>query len=76
MAGFVGARLLKHADSAEELRMILEFESEAEAAAWRASPAHARLGPKLKEFSPTASAAFSLLQQSSIGLKSGEYGGR
>jgi len=55
MAGFVGARLLKPVDSDDELQMILEFRGEEEAAAWRASPEHARLGPRLKAFSPTVS---------------------
>ena len=55
MPGFLSARLLKHADSKEELQMILEFRSEEAAAAWRASPEHGRLGPMLKAFSPTVS---------------------
>jgi heme-degrading monooxygenase HmoA len=50
--GFVGARLLKAADAADELQMMLEFTSEEQAAAWRASPDHARLGPLLKSYSP------------------------
>jgi heme-degrading monooxygenase HmoA len=50
--GFVGARLFKAADSADELQIMLEFASEEQAAAWRASPDHARLGPQLTAFSP------------------------
>jgi len=55
MPGFAGARLLKQVDSDEEIQMFLEFRSEEEAAAWRASPEHARLSPNLKTFSPTVS---------------------
>jgi heme-degrading monooxygenase HmoA len=50
--GFVGARLFKAADAGEELQMMLEFASEEQAAAWRASPEHGRLGPRLKAYSP------------------------
>ncbi len=50
--GFVGARLFKAADAADELQIMLEFASEEQAAAWRASPDHARLGPRLKAYSP------------------------
>ena len=50
--GFVAARLLKVAGAATEIQLELEFEGEAQAAAWRASPAHAQLGPRLKSFSP------------------------
>jgi heme-degrading monooxygenase HmoA len=55
MPGFLEARLLKHLDSDEELQLLLEFRSEEDAAAWRASPEHGRLGPKLKAFSPITS---------------------
>ncbi len=51
-AGFLAARLLKVAGTAEEVQLELEFASEEQAAAWRASPEHARLGPRLKAFSP------------------------
>ncbi len=49
--GFLAARLLRSAESPEELQMVLEFAGEEQAAAWRASPDHARLGPRLKEYS-------------------------
>ena len=50
--GFVAARLFRVAEGGDELQMMLEFASEAEAEAWRASPEHARLGPRLKAYSP------------------------
>jgi heme-degrading monooxygenase HmoA len=50
--GFVAARLLKATDSDDDLQITLEFASEEQAAAWRASPEHKRLGPKLKEYAP------------------------
>jgi heme-degrading monooxygenase HmoA len=50
--GFVSARLLKSTDSDDDLQMTLEFASEEEAAAWRASPDHKRLSPRLKEYAP------------------------
>lgn len=50
--GFLAARLLQVAGGEDELQMELEFAGEEEAAAWRASPAHAQLGPLLKGFSP------------------------
>lgn len=50
--GFVSARLLKSAESDEDLQITLEFASEEHAAAWRASPEHQRLGPRLKEYAP------------------------
>jgi antibiotic biosynthesis monooxygenase (ABM) superfamily enzyme len=50
--GFLDARLLKVAGVDDELQMELEFAGEEEAAAWRASPNHARLGPRLKAYSP------------------------
>jgi len=50
--GFVGARLFKVAEANDELQMMLEFKSEGEASAWRASADHARLSPRLKSFSP------------------------
>jgi heme-degrading monooxygenase HmoA len=50
--GVVGARLFKAADAGDELQMMLEFASEEQAAAWRATPDHARLGPRLKAYSP------------------------
>lgn len=55
MKGFIGARLLAYADSEGEYQMLLEFASEEDSAAWRASPEHAALGPKLKEYAPSTS---------------------
>ena len=50
--GFIGARLLKSTESDEDLQLTLEFASEEQAAAWRASAEHKRLSPRLKEYSP------------------------
>ncbi len=50
--GFLAARLLKSTGSEDELQMMLEFATEEQAAQWRASPEHKRLGPRLKEFAP------------------------
>ncbi len=50
--GFVAARLLKSTGSDDELQLMLEFETEEQAAGWRASPEHKRLSPRLKEFAP------------------------
>jgi antibiotic biosynthesis monooxygenase (ABM) superfamily enzyme len=50
--GFLGARLLRVAGVDDELQLELEFAGEEEAAAWRATPDHARLSPRLKSFSP------------------------
>jgi len=51
-SGFLGARLLRSAESGEDLQLMLEFASEEQAAAWRASAEHNRLSPRLKEYSP------------------------
>jgi heme-degrading monooxygenase HmoA len=50
--GFVAARLLKSTGSDDDLQIMLEFSTEEQAAEWRASPEHKRLGPRLKEFAP------------------------
>ncbi len=50
--GFQAARLLKVAGADDELQLELEFAGEEAAAAWRASPEHAQLSPRLKAFSP------------------------
>ena len=51
--GFLAARLLKVAGADDELQIELEFEGEEQAAAWRASPDHVRLSPRLKSFTPS-----------------------
>jgi heme-degrading monooxygenase HmoA len=53
--GFIEARLLRYADSEDEYQMFLEFASEADSAAWRASLDHANLAPELKNFAPSTS---------------------
>jgi antibiotic biosynthesis monooxygenase (ABM) superfamily enzyme len=50
--GFLAARLLKVAGTDDELQLELEFDGERQASAWRASPEHARLSPRLKSYSP------------------------
>jgi antibiotic biosynthesis monooxygenase (ABM) superfamily enzyme len=50
--GFLAARLLKVSGVDDELQIELEFAGEEQAAAWRASPDHVRLSPRLKAFSP------------------------
>lgn len=50
--GFRAARLLKVVGVEDELQVEIEFAGEEEAAAWRASPEHAQLSPRLKAFSP------------------------
>ena len=50
--GFVSASLLRSSESPEDLQLTLCFAGEEQAAAWRASPDHARLGPRLKGFCP------------------------
>jgi heme-degrading monooxygenase HmoA len=47
-AGFVGAELLRAKEDPDHYQMVLRFASEEAAAAWRASPAHAALRPRLK----------------------------
>jgi len=49
--GFLAARLLKVAGAGDELQ--IELEGEEQAAAWRASPDHVRLSPRLKSFTPS-----------------------
>ncbi len=51
-AGFLAARLLKVTGAENEVQLELEFATEEQAAAWRASPEHVQLGPRLKAFSP------------------------
>lgn len=48
MPGFIKAELLQDNDKANDLQMVLCFESEEAAAGWRASEQHAALKPKLK----------------------------
>lgn len=50
--GFLDARLLKYADAEDEYQMLLEFATEEDSAAWRASPEHTSLSPRLKAFAP------------------------
>jgi heme-degrading monooxygenase HmoA len=46
--GFVSANLLQDQEESSDLKMVLRFESIDAAAAWRSSPAHEELKPRLK----------------------------
>ena len=46
--GFIKVELLREQDSPNLFQMVIRFESSQAAAAWRASPEHQALSPKLK----------------------------
>ena len=48
MPGFIKVDLLREQDSPNFYHMVIRFESSEAAAAWRASPEHQALSPKLK----------------------------
>ncbi len=48
MPGFVKASLLREQEIATHYQMVICFESPETAAAWRASPEHQALSPRLK----------------------------
>ena len=48
MAGFVRVDLLRESEAPSIYQMVICFESLEAAAAWRASPEHLALSPKLK----------------------------
>ncbi|QQO08618.1 DUF4286 family protein [Breznakiella homolactica] len=48
--GFVGAELLKQQEKSNSYQMLLRFRSSEDAAQWRESDDHTRLGPLLKEY--------------------------
>ncbi len=48
MAGFVRLELLRASEAPSNYQMVIRFETLETAAAWRASPEHQALSPKLK----------------------------
>lgn len=48
MAGFVRVELLREQETPSSYQMTIRFDSVEAAAAWRASPAHQALSPRLK----------------------------
>ena len=48
MAGFVRLELLRASEAPSNYQMVIRFETLETAAAWRASPEHQVLSPKLK----------------------------
>jgi len=46
--GYIKAELLKDAENLDDLMMVLRFDSQESAAAWRSSERHAALKPTLK----------------------------
>ncbi len=48
MSGYINVDLLREQDTSTVYHMVIRFSSMDTAAAWRASPAHQNLSPKLK----------------------------
>lgn len=48
MAGFIKVELLREQNAPQSYHMVIRFETAEDAAAWRASPEHQDLSPKIK----------------------------
>ncbi len=48
MPGFINVALLREQEISSQYHMVIRFQSDENAAAWRASAAHQSLSPKLK----------------------------